>query len=227
MLALAGAQNGVAHLKALPAPMAVLVGLAALAVATVEEIWQTAQHVNVIAHEGTHALVGGSLGPKVQSVTFWRNGAAIEGLTVAQVPTAIRRFFFWFSGYVGPSAFGLVGAKLISLGAITAVLWLAVALLAILLTVLRNLFSFGSVVVTGGSIFLVACYGTAGVETTVAYGLTWFLLISGVTVVLRHGQNAGDAGLLRATTHIHRAVWSGLWQICTITALVVGGGLLV
>jgi hypothetical protein len=46
----------------LPAPAAVLIGLAVLAAVSLQEIWLLAQHVNTIAHEGAHAIIGSAVG---------------------------------------------------------------------------------------------------------------------------------------------------------------------
>ncbi len=100
-------------------------------------------------------------------------------------------------------------------------------LLAILLPVLRTSFGLVSVIVTGGLLFFVARYTTAAIETIVAYGLAWFLLLSGVRVVLAHGRGADDAGFLREATRLPRTLWSGLWLTGTVVALAVGGSLLV
>ena len=54
----------------LPAAAAVLVGLAALAAVSLQEIWLVARHVNVIAHEGAHAAIGSAAGRKVRGVTL-------------------------------------------------------------------------------------------------------------------------------------------------------------
>ena len=42
----------------LPGPEAALIGLAALAVVMAQILWPLADHLNVMAHEGTHAIVG-------------------------------------------------------------------------------------------------------------------------------------------------------------------------
>jgi hypothetical protein len=220
MLALATSLHGLGDLKPLPAPVSVLIGLAAFAVVFL----QTAEHVNTIAHEGAHALVGSIFGRKVAGVRLERNGTGRTALEPAKGPGFVVAGIV---GYLGPSGFGLLAAKLISLGSAAAALWLAVILLAILLPLLRNWFGVLPVVVTGGLIFAVVGYATAGLVTVVAYGLTWFLLLSGVRVVLVHNTGAVDAQILRSLTNIPKTLWVGLWLICTVLALIVGGGLLV
>jgi hypothetical protein len=208
----------------LPASASVLIGLATLAAVGVQEIWLLAQHVNTIAHEGAHAIAGSAAGRTVRSVTMRGNG---DGLTKVVGPGgAAGAVFFYVMGYIGPSAFGLGAAKLIEVGHSIAVLWLSLFLLAILLVVLRNAFGFAAVLVTGGLIYLIARYASVGANVVTAYAMAWFLLLSGVRVVVNHGVNAGDAGLLNGLTHIPRAFWAWLWLIGTVIALVVGGRLL-
>ena len=207
----------------LPAAAAVLAGLLAL-VLVVLPTWLVVQHVNTIAHEGTHALVGSGMGGTVQSVTMKPDG---KGRTLVGLPGGAGNVPFLFAGYLGPSAFGLGAAKLISVGHAVAVLWLALLLLAVLLTTVRNLFGACAVVVTGLLIYFVARYTAIGTETVVAYVVTWFLLLSGLRVVLEHGTGARDAVDLASATHVPRVLWSGMWLVGTAAALVAGGALLI
>jgi hypothetical protein len=87
-----------------------------------------------------------------------------------------------FIGYLGPSLFGLAAAKLISIGHSIAVLWLALALLVLLLAVVRNMFGRAAIVLTGLVIYEFARHGTATQATVAAYGIAWLLLFSGIRV---------------------------------------------
>jgi Peptidase M50B-like len=207
----------------LTATAATLVGLLVLML-VVLPTWLVVQHVNTIAHEGTHALVGSGMGGTVRSVTMQPDG---RGLTRVRFPGSSGSVPFLFAGYLGPSAFGLGAAKLISVGHTVAVLWLALLLLAVLLTTVRNLFGGCAVVITGLLIYLVARHAAIGTETVVAYVITWFLLLSGFRVVLEHGPGADDAKALASATHVPRVVWSGMWLVGAGVALIVGGRLLV
>ena len=64
-------------------------------------------------------------------------------------------------------------------------------------------------------------------EGAVAYGIAWFLLLSGIRVVLLHGRHAHDAAILRQLTRLPRGVWAGLWLAGSAAALIFGGSLLV
>ena len=117
----------------LPTAIVVLLGLVVLAVIMLPS-WLVLQHVETIAHEGAHALVSWGMGGKVKSVTMARDGS---GLTKTEF-TKGSGLLAVFVGYIGPSAFGLAAAKLISIGHIVAVLWLALLLLAALLITIRS-----------------------------------------------------------------------------------------
>jgi hypothetical protein len=208
----------------LPGSAAVLIGLLVLVVVVVQEIWLLVQHLDTIAHEGAHALVGSALGRTVRAVRFKRNGDGATLVSGGAVPGEVA---IAFSGYLGPSGFGLAAAKLIELGHSAAVLWLALLLLLVLLPVLRSWFSFVPVLIGGGLIFIIARYASVGGVDAASYGLAWFLLLSGLRVVIHHGVRAGDAGILVRLTRIWPAVWVALWLAGTATALAVGGALLV
>jgi hypothetical protein len=208
----------------LSAPAAVLAGLVALALVCVQELWLIVRHVNVIAHESAHAVVGSSFGRQVSSMKVNRDGTGATGLSPGSGPG------FVIAGivcYLGPSAFGLGAAKLISVGHSIAVLWLALVALALVLVVLRTPFGFAAVIVTGFLIFLVARYATLGGQIFVAYVIAWLLLVSGVRVVIEHGRSASDARYLASTTWIPRLIWVGLWLTGSVFALAIGGSLLV
>jgi hypothetical protein len=204
----------------LAATYAVLLGLAVLAVVALPT-WLVFGHVDTMAHEGTHALVRSVTGGTVQSVTMKPDGS---GLTVSK---GGGRVMSGVAGYLGPSAFGLAAAYLISIGRIVAVLWLAILLLTVLLLMIRNLFGFCSVAITGFFLYLVARYGSVGAETVVAYLLTWFLLVSGLRSVLGYSGREGDAANLVKATYLPRVLCIGVWLTGTTVALVLGGSLLV
>jgi hypothetical protein len=204
--------------------VSVFIGLLALAVVGVQGIWEVARYVDTIAHEGMHAVAGSAMGRKVRSVALKRNG---DGETIVSQGGLAGNVLFHFAGYFGPSVFGLGAAKLIGIGHSVAVLWLTLLLLVVLLAVLRDWFSFVPVLITGVLIFMVARYATVGAQTTVAYGVAWFLLLSGVRKVIYRGTRAGDAGDLAKLTHIGRAFWFLLWLVGSVVAVAVGGALLV
>jgi hypothetical protein len=203
----------------LPAATVVLLGLAVL-LAVVLPTWLAVRCANTIAHEGAHALVGSGIGGTIQSVTIEPNG---NGLTLSTK----GGFLYLFAGYLGPSAFGLGAAKLISIGHIVAVLWLALLLLAVLVITIRNIFGVCAVVLTGAVLYLFARYGSIGSETVLAYVLTWLLLLSGFRSALTYKGQRGDAPALASTTRLPARLWVGIWQLGAAAALLAGGKLLI
>jgi hypothetical protein len=208
----------------LPVSAVVLIGLAALAAVGVQEIWLLARHVNTIAHEGAHAIAGSAVGHRIRGVKLQPNAT---GATAMSGGKAAGNVTVGFVGYLGPSAFGLGAAKLIELGHSAAVLWLSLLLLILLLVVLRGVFSFVSVLVIGGLLYIIARYGSVGADSVTAYAVAWFLLLSGVRVVFDDGIRAADAGNLAKLTHTRPGFWVWLWLIGSVLALAVGGTLLV
>jgi len=187
-------------------------------------IWFAAKYFGVIAHEGAHAIAGWSMGRKVASVKL---NSDATGVTFIQGPgKGPGTIFTAFVGYLGPSFFGLAAAALISLGYPEAVLWITLLLLTVMLFRVRNFFGVISVLVNGVILVVILSYGSVKLQVVAAYVLSWFLLLSGVGVVLTHGSNAGDAANLRRITHLPRFLWSLLWLVITVAALAVGARLL-
>jgi Peptidase M50B-like len=182
------------------------------------------KYIGVIAHEGAHAIAGRSVGRKVRSVKL--NSDATGETSTLGPERGLRRVITSFTGYLGPSMFGLGAASLVALGYTGAVLGLALLFLIILLFRVRNLFGVISVLANGALIVLVMRYGSAKLQDGAAYCLSWLLLLSGVAHVLTHGSNAADAATLRDITHVPRIVWSTLWLVITVSALVAGARML-
>lgn len=220
------ALHGIVTLQAhLPVTTSVLLGVAALGAATLPGISVLTQHVNTMAHEGAHAAIGLATGSRVKGVTLRGNG---EGRTSLRGRQGAGYLLAGIVGYLGPSAFGLGAAGLIRAGHIIAVLWAALLALACLaVMVRRNGFGLAAVLVTGVGVFLLARYAPLGAEIAVAYGIAWFLLVSGLRVVLQHGRHASDAVVLRELTRLPGWVWATLWLTGSAAALLLGGRWLV
>jgi hypothetical protein len=210
----------------LPGGEAALIGIAALAVVMIPLLWPLAEQLNVMAHEGAHALVGSAMGFTLGGVTLDKNA---EGETTwrSAPDRGLRRTLTRFVGYLGPSGFGLWAAKLIETGRVVTVLWLAVIFLVLLLFLIRKSFGVFSVPAAIALLAVVMRYAHSGLEEVLAYGLTWLLLLSGVRVAVADGAGAGDAGNLTRTTRVPRQIWALLWLGGTLLAVVIGGKWLV
>ena len=108
-----------------------------------------------------------------------------------------------------------------------AVLWLGLLLLAVLLLMVRNSFGAIAVLVCGALLYLTVRRTTPGVETAVAYGVAWFLLLSGPKKVLSIPIKSQDAKILAEMSLLWAWVWYYLRLLGTIAALLVGGAMLV
>jgi hypothetical protein len=203
----------------LPAASALGIGLACLLVVMFPVTWMFVRYLDTMAHEGSHGVMGSLSGGKVSGIWLWWKDA--NGLTVSRgiqgkgVPVLLV-------GYVGPSAFGLAAAKLISIGHSVAVLWLSLALLVLLLAFVRNVFGIAAIVISGYVIYVFARYGSVSHETMAAYGIAWLLLLGGVRSVLMHWAGAGDAGSLEGKTQIRTVVFARFWLVGTLFALFLG-----
>jgi uncharacterized membrane protein len=102
------------------------------------------------------------------------------------------------------------------------VLWLIIGLLALLLIKVKRSFGVVTVPLAGFLIFLLLKHTPQSAQVLAVYVITWFLLLSGVRVVIDHGTNAGDAGILSGSTGIPRLVFAALWLAGTVAAVVIG-----
>jgi hypothetical protein len=187
-------------------------------------LWKVAVHVNTIAHEAAHAMVGFGAGRSIRSVKINPDGG---GSTVVLPDRGFGFGAAVFAGYLGPSAAGLIAAWLISTGHMAAVMWLGLLLLAVLLLMVRNFFGAIAILVCGALLYLTVRHATAGVESALAYGVAWFLLLSGPKKVLGIPIKSQDAQILAKMSPLSAWVWYYLWLLGTIAALVAGGAMLV
>jgi peptidase M50B-like protein len=208
----------------LPPPVALFLGMLTFVSVLGPMLWKVARHVDTIAHEAAHALVGLGAGRRVRSVKINPNGS---GETDIQPDRGFGFGVAAFAGYLGPSAAGLLAAWLISTGHMVAVMWLGLLLLAVLLLMVRNSFGAVAVLVCGALLYLTVRRASAGVETAVAYGVAWFLLLSGPKKVLSIPIKSQDAKILAKMSPLWAWVWYYLWLLGTIAALVAGGAMLI
>jgi hypothetical protein len=210
----------------LPASEALVIGLLTFIVVNGRTLWRVTTHAETVLHESAHALTGIAAGRRIRSVDINKNGGGATDM----VPNSGFGFgVAAFVGYIGSSVAGLIAAELISAGHIVAVLWLGLLLFAFMLLMVRNFFG-GIVVLTCGALlYLTLRYATTGIQVAVAYGVTWFLLLSGTKVAFAAASrpdDVADAGILAGMTFLWRSAWCFLWLAGTIAALVVGAVIL-
>lgn len=208
--------------RPLPAGTSLGIGVAALATVVFPVTWLFVRYLDTMAHEGSHAVMRSVQGSRIVGVWLYRKDA--DGATASVAKG--RGILSLFVGYLGPSLFGLGAAKLISIGHAIAVLWLAMALLVLLLAVVRNVFGIMAIGITGFVIYDFARYGTVIHATMAAYGIAWLLLLSGVRSVLEHWDDAGDARALHGRTQVMPVTFARIWLVGAIFAVLVGARLM-
>jgi hypothetical protein len=216
-----------------PPPWLVLATAAvAVAVVLTQVSWRLSRHAITIAHEGGHALIAVLTGRRLRGIKLHSD---TSGLTLsAGRPTGPGMVFSLFAGYVTPSLLGLLGAALLAVGRITLLLWVAVALLLVMLVMTRNAYGVLSVLVTTAVVFAVSWFARPDAQAAFAYAGVWFLLLGGVKPVgelqqlRRRGQLPdSDADQLARLTRIPAIVWIAVFALVTAGAAVLGGALLV
>jgi Peptidase M50B-like len=217
-----------------PLPPAWVIGLTALAALVVvvnTESWRVTGKVITIAHEGGHALVSVLSGRRLDGirlhadssgVTYSRGRRAGPGLVLTAA-----------AGYVMPSLLGAGAAWLLAARHLTAMLWLALVLLAATFLAVRNVFGALAVLATAGAVFAVSYYATPAVQAGFAYLAVWFLLFGGIRPVLelargrrRRWARGSDADQLARLTGAPVGLWITLFVLVAFAALIVGAAVL-
>jgi hypothetical protein len=210
-------------------PVAVVVGAAVVALAAVliRDVWVVARNVVTIAHEGGHALVALLVGRRLTGI---RLHSDTSGVTLSRGhPRGPGMVATAMAGYLAPSLLGLGCAALLASGHITALLWLTVVVLVAMLTVVRNAYGIGSILVTAIAVFVVSWFTSAQVQAGFAYVFTWFLLLAGIRPVLelQRARRTGrapqsDADQLAGLTRVPGLLWVLLFGLVGLVVLLVG-----
>jgi len=139
------------------------------------------------------------------------------------------------AGYPAPSLLGAGAAALLAARHPTALLWLALILLAATFLAIRNAFGALAVLATAGGVFAVSYVAPAAVQAGFAYLAAWFLLLGGMRPALeltrarRRGSRArlSDADQLARLTSVSRGAWVALFLLICAAALALGARLLI
>jgi len=221
-----------------PAWVVGLTGLLALVVVLDRRSWQLTGKVITIAHEAGHALVSVLSGRRLDGirlhsdssgVTYSRGRRTGPGLVLTAA-----------AGYVMPSLLGAGAAWLLAERHLTAMLWLALVLLAATFLAVRNLFGALAVLVTAGGVFAVSYYAVPAVQAGFGYLAAWFLLFGGLRPVVELARGSAgspsrrqrwtrgsDADQLARLTGAPAGLWITLFMLVALAALVAGVVLLV
>ena len=229
-----------------PLPPSWVVGLTALialAVVLNTGSWRLTGKVITIAHEGGHALISLLSGRRLDGIRLHSDSS---GVTYSRGKrTGPGLVFTAAAGYVMPSLLGAGAAWLLAERHLTAMLWLALVLLAATFLAIRNMFGALAVLATAGGVFAVSYYASPAVQAGFGYLAVWFLLFGGLRPVVelargstgpsgrrqrRHYRSrlgGSDADQLARLTGAPAGLWITLFLLVALAALVVGVVLLV
>ncbi|MFJ2767853.1 M50 family metallopeptidase [Streptomyces sp. NPDC087300] len=207
--------------------LVIAAGVVALAVVVPHNVWRVARNAITIAHEGGHGLIALLTGRRLDGI---RLHSDTSGLTVSRgKPTGIGMILTAAAGYTAPPLLGLGGAALLASGRITAFLWIATALLALMLVMIRNAYGALTVIVAGGTFLVVSWLATTDVQAAFAYAVVWFLLLGGVRPAFelqskrrRGGAGDSDADQLSRLTHVPAGMWLFLFHAVSLCSLMGG-----
>ncbi|MFD9882535.1 M50 family metallopeptidase [Streptomyces alboflavus] len=214
--------------QAAPEQWLVLVTAAvALAAVLPHAVWRVSRNAVTIAHEGGHGLVALLTGRRLDGI---RLHSDTSGLTVSRgKPTGLGMILTAAAGYTAPPLLGLAGAALLGEGRITALLWIATALLVAMLVMIRNAYGALTVIISGGVFLGVSWLADTDVQAAFAYTVVWFLLLGGVRPAFelqakrRHGgAGDSDADQLSRLTHVPAGMWLFLFHAVSLCSLIGG-----
>lgn len=211
-----------------PAAVILAAGVLALAAVVPRPVWRLTRGFITIAHEGGHALAAVLSGRRLSGI---RLHSDTSGLTLSRGrPTGPGMVITGLAGYVTPPLLGLGGAALLGIGHITALLWICLLLLPLMLVMIRNVYGVISLVVTMAILVGVAGYTPPAVQAAFGYGLVWFLLLGGVRPVFelqrsrrRRRLPDSDADQVGRLTHVPALVWVGFFAVVALSSLILGG----
>lgn len=206
------------------AAVVLVTGVVALAVVVFRELWRPARNLITIVHEAGHALVAVLVGRRLSGI---RLHSDTSGLTLTKgKPYGPGMVSTALAGYVAPSLLGLLFAGLVGADLTTAVLVVCGVLLLGVLVMIRNVYGFFSVLLTGAVLFGIAWWTSPVVQAAFAHLITWFLLLGGVRPVgeLQSKRRRGrardsDADQLARLTGTPGLVWIGMFFFVNLGSL--------
>jgi hypothetical protein len=214
-----------------PAAVVALTAALALALVLLPRLWPLTRLAVTITHEGAHAVAAVLAGRRLQGI---RLHSDTSGLTVSRGrPAGPGMVAMLAAGYLGPAIVGVAAALMLGAGLSLALLWCYVLLLALMLLQIRNFYGLLVVVGAGAALAAISWYLTAPAQSTIAYLITWVLLIAAPKPVLelarqrRRGQGVrSDVDQLARLTAIPALAWTGFFLVANLVGLGVGAALL-
>lgn len=217
----------------LPWWLALLLGLAALALTWSPVGYRLVRHLVTLVHEAGHALVALLAGRRLRGI---RLHSDTSGVTVSRGrPDGPGMAATVAAGYPAPALVGLGGALLLGTGYAAGALWTLVLVCALMLVMIRNLYGLWVVLATGVSVAVLSWVAPSAWLSGVAYLVVWSLLLAAPRSVLelqrqrrRTGDRRSDVDQLARLTRIPAVLWSAaFWLVCVLALLAGGARLLV
>ena len=210
-----------------PLPTAAVViglGIIALLLVCVRQLWRPTRMLVTITHEAGHATVGRVCGRELQGI---RLHSDTSGVTVTRGrPTGPGMVATLLAGYTAPAVVGLTAAAVLGTGHATALLWAFLATLALMLLAIRNLYGLWVILVIGGALAAATWYLPVEWQGWLAYLLCWVLLFGAVRPTLelvRSHDRASDSAQLARLTHVPAIAWTGLFVVVALACGLAGG----
>lgn len=211
-----------------PGPGTVLLAaVAALLLVLAPRTWPLTRQIVTVSHEGGHAFAALVTGRRLAGI---RLHSDTSGLTVSHgKPSGPGMVVMLIAGYLAPAVAGVGAALLLAAGYAVGLLWLLVGWLAAMLVQIRNVYGF--VVLLGGlvAIALASWYLPAPWLSTLAYLITWVLLIASPRPVLeligfrrRSRSRHSDVDQLARLTPIPAGVWIFTFLVLNLLGLGLG-----
>ncbi|HKJ11536.1 MAG TPA: M50 family metallopeptidase [Ornithinimicrobium sp.] len=221
-----------------PPPLVVAL-LAILAVVAVSSPrgYRVVRHGVTVLHEVGHAGVALLVGRRLSGI---RLHSDTSGVTVsrgrARGPGMVATVL---AGYPAPSLVALATTPVLGAGYAVGVLWALVALTALLVVFVRNLYGLGVLGVAGFTVAAASWTMPAVVLSGLAWLLVFTLLLAAPRSVLelaadrarmsRRGyrDSTSDVAQLAALTGVPAALWVGMLGMVTLGSAAVGAWLMV
>jgi hypothetical protein len=187
--------------------------------------WGAGRYVVTLVHEAGHALVAVLTGRRLNGVRLHRDTSGLT--TSVGRPTGPGMVATAAAGYLAPSALGLGLLALVSLDRTAWSLWVALAVVAGMLVLVRNGFGLVVVALAGAAVAYLVWRSDDAVQGFAALALATFLLVGGprTTVELWSSRRASrsrtsDADVLARLTRVPAAAWNALFVVATVGTLV-------
>ncbi|MGB3685195.1 MAG: M50 family metallopeptidase [Ornithinimicrobium sp.] len=212
-----------------------VLGIVALLAVGAPQGYRLIRHGVTVLHEAGHAVVALLVGRRLSGI---RLHSDTSGVTVSRGRAAGPGMIATLAaGYPAPALIALAGTVVLNAGYAVGLLWALVALTAVMVLFVRNLYGLGVLVTIGVSVALVSWTLPAVAASAIAYALVWMLLLAAPRSVFElsasrrraarfGGDTTSDAAQLARLARLPAPLWTAFFAALTLIAAVVGAALL-